>query len=235
MPARAMDADLDLAREGAFAHLAIERRAGKAGAGQNCFQSNYAIGIVHGAVSSRQDVARAPAREHWIPRGPGQEALWGHWGPVGFAQVSVGGERRSAASKGVSRRSVSERHTRRRNFPTASRIARRSVLNSTVHGMASVRSNRSWLPSKSWRPARQRPTLRQSIPRRKGWGTVVPIGSNSVPLVLISALRRVEPSRYVLYITRRTGEPPSYASSRMAGSSVSRGRSGFLIRRYAMP
>lgn len=174
-PSRTVDADRKLTRESPVRNLSIERRAGKAGAGQNCFQANDTIGIVHGAVSSRRDVARAPVREHWIPRRSGQEALWGHWRPVGFAQVSVGGERRSAASKGGSRRSAVARHARRRNYPTAYRITCRSVPNATVRGMASVRSNRSWLRSKSWRPARQRPTLRQMMPRRKGWGTVVPI------------------------------------------------------------
>ena len=50
MPTGPMDADPDLRRESPFGDLAVKRRAGEPGAGQNGFEANDAFGIRHGVV-----------------------------------------------------------------------------------------------------------------------------------------------------------------------------------------
>ena len=50
-PARAVDADFDLRREGALGDLAIDGGAGKAGAVEHCLQSDDAFCIGHWAFS----------------------------------------------------------------------------------------------------------------------------------------------------------------------------------------
>jgi hypothetical protein len=62
VPARAVDADLDLRRERALGHLAIERRAGEAGAGEHGLDpDDFVIGI-HGDVLPFCD-------SQWRPKG----------------------------------------------------------------------------------------------------------------------------------------------------------------------
>jgi hypothetical protein len=47
LPSRAIDAQLDLPRKGAFLHLSIDGRAGQAGAVEDCFEPDDAVWFGH--------------------------------------------------------------------------------------------------------------------------------------------------------------------------------------------